>query len=886
MSASAADVPIDVHGAEAGPFVTERPRIAGLLDQAIAPTSERATDSRRGPIILVSAPANTGKTSAVGAWVRTLRDVLTIEIAVSPAESMERIWRRCHERLEATDTRPAQIAGQLSSAGPSTDFADTARRLEQRLARSDRPVVLIVDDVDRLTDPVGVHSLDTFLAVLPAHVAVVLIARHDPPLSWHRYAREARFTRMGEDVLSLTVAEIRDVMLRQHTELTDGAAERLLFLTGGWAALVRVAANHLAGRSDVAGALDQLERSPRPVSDYLVGDLITALPADLFDFVSATAVLPEFEVELADAICSVDAARALRGLVDHNFPVVAGGLTSGIRSYTYPGIVRAYLRGELRTREPAAREQIITTAIAWSVRNRRNHGALRLALDLADGGVLETTLLECGLPMAIDGDLNHLLALLDSAHTVLAGSPVSPLLHALIACDTGDPDGASTHLDHAVALAPALDDPHPGDDAMTHLYRALLVQVSARIRGRDVVGLIPALDDPPSRAPDDLVIVGLIAAGIGCRAVGEHDSAERRLRRALALAEGAARPPLRVRVGTELARLAWCRGDALSMRSLAVSAMSLARTRAIGVHDIARCAATVAMADYLLGDRDDVAGAADLSFIGQPHQPGAVVVVDALTELSELIATFDRTAERYVSADRARRILAVMAADDPAPVPTCVLLMSVTHMCLAVGRPDRVTELIAIADRSHGPRPEAAVASAAVQVFHGRWESAHRTLAPVLCDAERLHPHTASSAWSLEAAVACELGETRAVHLALSAALGVADRTGVVAPLLEAGAAVTDALARDIGTFGHLDGLADRVLLLATTSDRVDHARLTPSEMRVLSMLPSAKTAGEIAELLSVSVNTVKTHMRGVYRKLGVGSRRDAVSVARSTGLI
>nr|WP_272918284.1 LuxR C-terminal-related transcriptional regulator [Gordonia sp. SID5947] len=207
-------------------------------------------------------------------------------------------------------------------------------------------------------------------------------------------------------------------------------------------------------------------------------------------------------------------------------------------------------------------------------------------------------------------------------------------------------------------------------------------------------------------------------------------------------------------------------------------------------------------------------------------------------------------------------------------------------MCLVVGRPDWVTELVGIANRVHGPHSEAAVATAAVQVFHGRGDSARRTLAPVLRDAAGLHPHTASAAWAVEAFVACELGENRAVHLALNAALEVADRSGVVAPLLESGSTLTDALARDAGTFGHLDGLAERVLQSANSRAQIDHAHLTPSEMRVLSMLPSAKTAGEIAELLSVSVNTVKTHMRGVYRKLGVGSRRDAVIAARSTGLI
>lgn len=54
----------------------------------------------------------------------------------------------------------------------------------------------------------------------------------------------------------------------------------------------------------------------------------------------------------------------------------------------------------------------------------------------------------------------------------------------------------------------------------------------------------------------------------------------------------------------------------------------------------------------------------------------------------------------------------------------------------------------------------------------------------------------------------------------------------------------------------------------------------------MLTFLPSGQTAEEIADVLSVSVNTVKTHMRTIYRKLGVGARRDAVSAARAAGLL
>ena len=57
---------------------------------------------------------------------------------------------------------------------------------------------------------------------------------------------------------------------------------------------------------------------------------------------------------------------------------------------------------------------------------------------------------------------------------------------------------------------------------------------------------------------------------------------------------------------------------------------------------------------------------------------------------------------------------------------------------------------------------------------------------------------------------------------------------------------------------------------------------LTERERDVLRLLPSRLTLGEIASELYVSVNTIKFHLRVIYRKLGVNSRKEAAAVARS----
>ena len=61
---------------------------------------------------------------------------------------------------------------------------------------------------------------------------------------------------------------------------------------------------------------------------------------------------------------------------------------------------------------------------------------------------------------------------------------------------------------------------------------------------------------------------------------------------------------------------------------------------------------------------------------------------------------------------------------------------------------------------------------------------------------------------------------------------------------------------------------------------------LSARELSLLRELPSLLTVAEIAEARAVSRNTVKTQLRSLFQKLGVGSRRDAVAAARRLGLL
>jgi LuxR family maltose regulon positive regulatory protein len=136
------------------------------------------------------------------------------------------------------------------------------------------------------------------------------------------------------------------------------------------------------------------------------------------------------------------------------------------------------------------------------------------------------------------------------------------------------------------------------------------------------------------------------------------------------------------------------------------------------------------------------------------------------------------------------------------------------------------------------------------------------------------------------------LGDRTAAADAVEAALAAAERDRLIFPFaMNDAAELLDALPRHQTAHGAL--LADIVDLLRGTSvprtygDRLSQSQeLSPTELRVLRYLPTNLTRHEIASELYLSVNTVNTHIRNVYSKLGTRDRSSAVQRARELRLL
>jgi LuxR family maltose regulon positive regulatory protein len=169
----------------------------------------------------------------------------------------------------------------------------------------------------------------------------------------------------------------------------------------------------------------------------------------------------------------------------------------------------------------------------------------------------------------------------------------------------------------------------------------------------------------------------------------------------------------------------------------------------------------------------------------------------------------------------------------------------------------------------------------------GHEPQAHALLRPLLENAQAaLMPHTPVEAWLLEVGLCLSAGDRAAARQALSQALGLAKPIDTVRPFAMGRPGIRELLAAQQGSFGASNAFAARALGAATAIATNTAKALSERELTVLTMLPSMLSLVDIANDLTVSVNTVKSHVRSIYIKLGVGSRRAAVLAAHENGLL
>ncbi|MEU2348515.1 helix-turn-helix domain-containing protein [Modestobacter sp. NPDC049651] len=509
------------------------------------------------------------------------------------------------------------------------------------------------------------------------------------------------------------------------------------------------------------------------------------------------------------------------------------------------------------------------------------HGDLLPAIDHAcrsgDPDLVVDLVGRWGLALVLGGSGQALARLLRRTPLEVRSEPAVALVAAAGALDAEDVAAA----DDALAPVPPAAAPRadPALAATVALQRAHLLGTTAA-----ELEVLEGTDAGASGRPE-LDLLATAGRGLARLKLGRLDAAEADLRRAAAGTAAAGYDQLALHCLAALAGVAASRDDAPEMGSRAAAA--LAFTAARGWERSPRCAFAHVIAGSAAYQRLDTPTA-------RRHARAVVDLLDGTVEPSlrfaglvlESALAFDAGEEPPA---RYRQVQRGWPAGDVGLPPVLVAHAGLEQqrMALALGEPAWTHEAVDRVEQRLGAGGELQYLRASLEAHRGRVPAARRLLADVCDGAVPAEAgRTVVEALVLDAVLADDSGDADAAHRRLTRALASAEGRQTVRYLTLAGRPVQELLIRDAGRFGRQEAFAAQVLRAFPRAPAAQGSRLTERERAILVELPSLRTAEEIAERQFVSVNTVKTHIRAIYRKLGVGSRRDALAAARARGLL
>ena len=854
------------------PGFVERPSVRAALEAQSAPRE-------RGRVVLVSAPAGYGKTAAVTDWLRANPDIAAAWVGLDAGDREERRWWA--SVLAALTACPAVAEDSpLHRLAPS--WSDDAARDEivsdilEALDGMTVPVRLVLDDLQTIADHGAVTGLHELLRHPLPMLTIVLCSRYDPPVGIDRLRLDDRFGQVRADQLAFTEPQAAELFRREGLDLDDDQTATLVARTEGWVAALRLASLSLHRRDDPAAFVREFAGDDRSVADYLVGEVLAHLGEREHAVLAAATVTSPLHLDLAVALTGYDdAGDVLDGLATSTAMVTA---TDRRREYyRVHELLRSHTLARLRRGQPDHLRTLHRRAAAWHDDRGDHVEALRCAGLAGDVDTTEVLLRARAVELLGRGEFDALAR----SERIIAGSGTDPrvrLVLGLAALENGDLGRA----DELVSTCDAELTDRESDD-VTVVRRIVALRASlARGRIEDVAAAAHAIrTETVTGTPLRALTLAARASGLVYAA---PEQAHRDATEALALAERHGWPYLAVQARSTLgvARLLGSdkAGSLEHARAVVSRATSQEWPRSPG-HQRARV--VVASAE-LLGGRPEAA----LRHLSSGEVAADHTHPQVTTAIEVLRAAVEHDTGRPLAGWQRLRSIRREASDLTLTDPQVALAANLEqHAALGLGRAREAAEVTRAAASQLAGSVEGALLHARLQWSTGGDPGARTLLAPVF--ARRLRLLTGLGivdALLLDAEIAGTLDEHANVHEQLCRALRLAARFDVRRPFATLPEPLRAHLAGHHGAFGALDALVDEVLACGPSDVEAVRDPLTDRERTVLAFLPSQRSSVEIAQDLAVSLNTIKTHQRAIYHKLGVGSRREAVARARHVGLI
>jgi LuxR family transcriptional regulator, maltose regulon positive regulatory protein len=835
-----------------------------------------------GPVTLVSAPAGWGKTVALSAWART-----------KPAGRV--VWLDASAVGTLRSTLEAYADGDATVEGP-------VRRPGDPLHPSD-PLVVVLDDCDRIADPDALLSIERVIGANDGRLHVVLACRTDPLLPLHRWRVSGDLSEIRMDELAFTISETAELLANYGIQLPFSDLAELHAVTEGWSAGLRLAALAMAHSPDPAQVIADLGVND-PVADYMTAEVLTPLPADARRFLVDLCVVEYLSAGLVRALTGrPDGGPALAELQRRGVFVrrCAG---SGEWFHLHPLLGRVLYR-ELRQRGPRDGRQAHARAAAWYTVHGPAAETLRHLLAAEDWPGAVAMLDQHWTDILIgtrwrglndvvgsppdDMQEQPRLAMAFAAERVEAGDPVQ--MHRFLRMAFGP---GERHEPHSTAMATAFDIADARFAGDMGRMRELAPDLARHASERGGNGT-PA----HQRLAEETRAISLVSLGTASLSLGDLREAGARLSEGLGLTRQIDLARAEVTAGSRLAMWHATVGRLHSAARLGRETLGLAdRLGLMHVSDLSWARLALSEVHFQWDQLDEAHRLVEQALNDASGEP--LTLIAGIIASAKVRLALGQLAEAHELLLAARQEASY--AKVPRPVHRTLTLME-AELRLAAGDPPAARQRLADW-RGDEPFPAwTATVEASILLAEGRAAAAGAVVAPHL-----VPPGPESSlTWMVQAGVLTALagravGDQGRVTRGLDLALDAAEREGFRRPFVAGGHTLRElinAVAPSMGVYrlvvadlGEVPDPTEYFPASALGLGRMPRGGgppvepLTQRELTVLRYLQGTLSNVEIASTLHVSINTVKTHIRNIYRKLDAGRRREAVRRARDRRLL
>jgi LuxR family transcriptional regulator, maltose regulon positive regulatory protein len=899
-----------------GSRIVRRERLTGLLQAS----------GERG-ITLIVAPAGYGKTTLLGEWLSSI-----------PAADYRAAWLT----LDPFDNEPLRfwsyVTAALRKANPHLDFnpetmlqwgydpQDFTRLtpLLNQIARIPQQLYLILDDYQTITAETIHRGMSYWIEHQPRNLHLILVSRVTPPLPFSRLRTHNRLVEITPGDLSFTLPETK-TFLSSIMKLSVNAEQALALFasTEGWIAGLQLAALSLQGHPAQPPADAVILGDRQEILDYLTEEVLNLQDEATQDFLLKTSILSELTADLCDALLDRSDSEDLLARIERSRLFVVP-LDDHQHWYRYHTLFAGALNILLQRKYPGQVPGLHDKARTWLLDHGYPDQAITHALSSGDLEVAAEIIETCAMQAIIDFDLTRLVQWISSiSGDLMIQHPKLGIYYALANYFLGRVDLVEPKLQAVEDILKLRTQNRTSNEAEMALrwdIRAIRTSVAC-IQGNFAQGIPAATQLIEEKPKADVYVYGVMVHALAeaYDGQGNLDSAAYAYAKGCQTASANHFPFGFVHSLCGLARIHKLQGhlrlakqafhqalDFAIQSGLDAATIALAQTGLLEIALEQNEAETYErLARMVMGQFDQVEVSASVWI---KHIYRCLPLAKYCLQVGDAIG-----AGLYF--EKGLKSLLVSHRSTPMPPPEIIDV----HARLWLGAHahgsakdwlKEVRELLSLEGKLSMPELEAV---ARIELARGQPDAA----IPRLRDLEAAALASGAGdhliqALVMQAAAYQTLGEPGQAGERIEEAMRLAGPEGLIRPFIDAGeglktlvgsystkrvevqnktgeTAVVGFIEKLLAAFEpNLEGPARSSLRSEPEVTAIAPLQepMSQRELEVLYLLVAGKSIKEVAETLMISVNTAKTHVKNVYRKLGVHTRKGIFQRADELGIL